>query len=196
MYAVDSCSVARKRIIRPSVYFPRHTPWYHAPGLSPSTPSGQPHSQSATNATKSEAEAGIQIHQLLFPQIKTLDNYLSQCTYSSFKGERQVPPRPYHQVTPKPPNLLTSFPLPCFSEANYTNCSTYNGGCEHFCHEDPKQSQRRYCSCASGYQLMDDHSKCEPVGKKEGWGGRTPTILILYSVLQTREWGAHFRKEV
>ncbi|KAG6926066.1 protein C, inactivator of coagulation factors Va and VIIIa, partial [Chelydra serpentina] len=53
----------------------------------------------------------------------------------------------------------------CQHEANYTDCSTYNGGCEHFCHEDPKQSQRRYCSCASGYQLMDDHSKCEPVVK-------------------------------
>uniref|UniRef100_A0A8C4WN86 Vitamin K-dependent protein C n=1 Tax=Gopherus evgoodei TaxID=1825980 RepID=A0A8C4WN86_9SAUR len=68
----------------------------------------------------------------------------------------------------------------CQHEANYTNCSTYNGGCEHFCHEDPKQSQHRYCSCASGYQLMDDHSKCEPVGKKEGWSGRTPKIPILY----------------
>uniref|UniRef100_A0A8C0J073 Vitamin K-dependent protein C n=1 Tax=Chelonoidis abingdonii TaxID=106734 RepID=A0A8C0J073_CHEAB len=80
----------------------------------------------------------------------------------------------------------------CQYEANYTDCSTYNGGCEHFCHEDPKQSQRRYCSCASGYQLMDDHSKCEPIGKKEEWGGRTPKIPILYSVLQTREWGTHF----
>ncbi|XP_074860697.1 vitamin K-dependent protein C [Carettochelys insculpta] len=53
----------------------------------------------------------------------------------------------------------------CQYEANYTDCSTFNGGCEHFCNEDPKQSQRRYCSCAPGYQLMDDHSKCEPVAE-------------------------------
>ncbi|XP_054839770.1 vitamin K-dependent protein C [Eublepharis macularius] len=50
----------------------------------------------------------------------------------------------------------------CQYESNYTNCSTDYGGCEHFCHEDQEKGQR-HCSCASGYQLKDDHTSCQPV---------------------------------
>ncbi|NWQ78836.1 PROC protein, partial [Columbina picui] len=50
----------------------------------------------------------------------------------------------------------------CNYEVKYTNCSVNNGGCEHFCRDDPA-NQCRYCSCASGYQLMSDHTMCEPV---------------------------------
>ncbi|NXT82127.1 PROC protein, partial [Zapornia atra] len=50
----------------------------------------------------------------------------------------------------------------CNYEVKYTNCSVDNGGCEHYCREDPA-NQFRSCSCASGYQLMNDHSTCKPV---------------------------------
>ncbi|KAM6127538.1 vitamin K-dependent protein C [Phoenicopterus ruber ruber] len=50
----------------------------------------------------------------------------------------------------------------CNYEVKYTNCSVNNGGCEHFCREDPA-NQCRSCSCASGYQLMNDHTTCKPV---------------------------------
>ncbi|NXE38733.1 PROC protein, partial [Ptilorrhoa leucosticta] len=50
----------------------------------------------------------------------------------------------------------------CSYEVKYSNCSVDNGGCEHFCREDPAK-QHRLCSCASGYQLKDDHTMCEPV---------------------------------
>lgn len=52
-----------------------------------------------------------------------------------------------------------------FAEVKYTNCSVNNGGCQHFCRDDPA-NQRRACSCASGYQLMNDHTMCKPVGKR------------------------------
>lgn len=48
------------------------------------------------------------------------------------------------------------------AEVKYTNCSVNNGGCEHFCRDDPA-NQCRSCSCASGYQLMNDHTMCKPV---------------------------------
>lgn len=51
------------------------------------------------------------------------------------------------------------------TEVKYTNCSVNNGGCDHFCRDDPA-NQCRYCSCASGYQLMNDHTMCKPVGKR------------------------------
>ncbi|XP_057886741.1 vitamin K-dependent protein C isoform X2 [Melospiza georgiana] len=50
----------------------------------------------------------------------------------------------------------------CSYEVKYSNCSMDNGGCEHFCREDPAE-QHRLCSCASGYELKDDHTTCEPV---------------------------------
>ncbi|XP_065604023.1 vitamin K-dependent protein C-like isoform X2 [Cyrtonyx montezumae] len=50
----------------------------------------------------------------------------------------------------------------CNYEVKYNNCSLDNGGCQHFCKEDPAK-QCRYCSCASGYQLMNDHNMCTPV---------------------------------
>ncbi|RLV89105.1 hypothetical protein DV515_00015057 [Chloebia gouldiae] len=49
-----------------------------------------------------------------------------------------------------------------YIEVKYSNCSVDNGGCEHFCREEPAE-QHRLCSCASGYQLRDDHTTCEPV---------------------------------
>ncbi|XP_053162259.1 vitamin K-dependent protein C isoform X2 [Hemicordylus capensis] len=52
----------------------------------------------------------------------------------------------------------------CQYEVNYTNCSTSNGGCEHFCNEDQENDQHRYCTCASGYRLMDNYTSCEPDG--------------------------------
>lgn len=55
-------------------------------------------------------------------------------------------------------------------EVKYTNCSVNNGGCEHFCKDDPA-NQCRYCSCASGYQLKDDHTMCEPVGERRMFTG-------------------------
>uniref|UniRef100_K7F5T2 Vitamin K-dependent protein C n=1 Tax=Pelodiscus sinensis TaxID=13735 RepID=K7F5T2_PELSI len=70
----------------------------------------------------------------------------------------------------------------CQYEANYTDCSTYNGGCEHFCNEDPTLSQRRYCSCSPGYRLMDDHAKCEPAGRTEGPSRRLHCSLISCDV--------------
>lgn len=51
------------------------------------------------------------------------------------------------------------------AEVKYTNCSVNNGGCEHFCTDDPA-NQYRTCSCASGYQLMNDHTMCKPVGTR------------------------------
>ncbi|KAL8187560.1 UNVERIFIED_CONTAM: hypothetical protein K2H54_051085 [Gekko kuhli] len=56
----------------------------------------------------------------------------------------------------------------CQHEINYINCSIDYGGCDHFCHEDQEKGQR-YCSCASGYQLKDDHTSCQPVGKYHRW---------------------------
>eukprot|EP00076_Gallus_gallus_P043534 XP_025009072.1 vitamin K-dependent protein C isoform X3 [Gallus gallus] len=49
-----------------------------------------------------------------------------------------------------------------YVEVKYNNCSVDNGGCQHFCKEDPAK-QCRYCSCASGYQLTNDHNMCTPV---------------------------------
>uniref|UniRef100_A0A8C3DLT3 Vitamin K-dependent protein C n=1 Tax=Corvus moneduloides TaxID=1196302 RepID=A0A8C3DLT3_CORMO len=54
----------------------------------------------------------------------------------------------------------------CNYEVKYSNCSVDNGGCEHFCREDPAE-QHRLCSCASGYQLKDDHTMCDPVVKMD-----------------------------
>ncbi|XP_020643012.3 vitamin K-dependent protein C [Pogona vitticeps] len=49
----------------------------------------------------------------------------------------------------------------CQNEVIYTNCSTNNGGCEHYCNEDERDNkQYRYCSCASGYRLSDNHISC------------------------------------
>ncbi|KAJ6669201.1 hypothetical protein lerEdw1_008010 [Lerista edwardsae] len=45
----------------------------------------------------------------------------------------------------------------------YSNCSTDNGGCEHFCNEDKKTYHHRFCSCPPGYRLMENHTNCEPV---------------------------------
>ncbi|XP_061492419.1 vitamin K-dependent protein C-like isoform X2 [Rhineura floridana] len=51
----------------------------------------------------------------------------------------------------------------CQNEVSYTNCSTSNGGCEHFCNEGQKDGDKyRYCSCASGYRLAPNHTSCEP----------------------------------
>uniref|UniRef100_A0A8D0L9Q7 Vitamin K-dependent protein C n=1 Tax=Sphenodon punctatus TaxID=8508 RepID=A0A8D0L9Q7_SPHPU len=50
----------------------------------------------------------------------------------------------------------------CQYEAVYTNCSLYNGGCHHFCYEDPNNNQHRLCKCISGYRLTDDHATCVP----------------------------------
>ncbi|NXN99183.1 PROC protein, partial [Rhinopomastus cyanomelas] len=50
----------------------------------------------------------------------------------------------------------------CDHEVRYRNCSVRNGGCEHFCREEPAR-RRRFCSCASGYQLDSDHTMCKPV---------------------------------
>lgn len=62
--------------------------------------------------------------------------------------------------------LLMSLLLSIFSaEVKYTNCSVNNGGCEHFCKDDPA-NKRRSCNCASGYQLMNNHTTCKPVGKR------------------------------
>ncbi|RVE75128.1 hypothetical protein OJAV_G00013830 [Oryzias javanicus] len=46
------------------------------------------------------------------------------------------------------------------------SCLVQNGGCEHFCDEDPLH-QRLTCSCADGYSLGDDGQSCvskEPIG--------------------------------
>lgn len=76
--------------------------------------------------------------------------------------------------------LLMSLLLFVFSaEAKYTNCSVDNGGCEHFCRDDPA-NQRRSCSCASGYQLMNDHTMCKPVGKR-----RMFVVQIWRRIIQT-----------
>ncbi|XP_060097920.1 vitamin K-dependent protein C [Heteronotia binoei] len=50
----------------------------------------------------------------------------------------------------------------CQYANNYTNCSIDYGGCDHFCHEDQEKGER-YCNCASGYQLKNDHTSCQPV---------------------------------
>ncbi|NXA54662.1 PROC protein, partial [Nothocercus julius] len=50
----------------------------------------------------------------------------------------------------------------CNHVVKYTNCSVDNGGCEHFCRDDPA-NQRRHCSCASGYHLTSNHTTCKPV---------------------------------
>nr|XP_056705837.1 vitamin K-dependent protein C [Euleptes europaea] len=50
--------------------------------------------------------------------------------------------------------------LLCQHVSNYTNCSIDYGGCEHFCHE-AQEKGRRFCTCASGYQLKDDHTSCQ-----------------------------------
>uniref|UniRef100_A0A8C4V8N9 Vitamin K-dependent protein C n=1 Tax=Falco tinnunculus TaxID=100819 RepID=A0A8C4V8N9_FALTI len=54
----------------------------------------------------------------------------------------------------------------CNYEVKYTNCSVNNGGCEHFCRDDPA-NRCRSCRCASGYQLKDDHTNCKPVVKMD-----------------------------
>lgn len=76
----------------------------------------------------------------------------AQCHFATF---------PFCDWLPNSTSLL----LFVFStEVKYNNCSLDNGGCEHFCREDPAE-QHRLCSCASGYRLKDDHTTCEPVGK-------------------------------
>lgn len=60
--------------------------------------------------------------------------------------------------------------VPFLPEVKYNNCSVDNGGCQHFCKEDPAK-QCRYCSCASGYQLTNDHNMCTPVGKRRMFMG-------------------------
>lgn len=76
--------------------------------------------------------------------------------------------------------LLMSLLLFIFStEVKYTNCTVNNGGCEHFCRDDPA-NQCRSCSCASGYQLMNDHTMCEPVGKR-----RMFVVEIWQAIIQT-----------
>uniref|UniRef100_A0A8C5JMY9 Vitamin K-dependent protein C n=1 Tax=Junco hyemalis TaxID=40217 RepID=A0A8C5JMY9_JUNHY len=67
----------------------------------------------------------------------------------------------------------------CSYEVKYSNCSMDNGGCEHFCREDPAE-QHRLCSCASGYQLKDDHTTCEPVGKS-----RVFVVQLRQRIIQT-----------
>ncbi|KAM5326494.1 vitamin K-dependent protein C isoform 3-T5 [Glossophaga mutica] len=46
-----------------------------------------------------------------------------------------------------------------YLEVRFSNCSVDNGGCAHYCLEEKGQ---RYCSCAQGYRLWDDHLQCEP----------------------------------
>uniref|UniRef100_A0A8C8S6C4 Vitamin K-dependent protein C n=1 Tax=Pelusios castaneus TaxID=367368 RepID=A0A8C8S6C4_9SAUR len=75
----------------------------------------------------------------------------------------------------------------CQYAANYTNCSIFNGGCEHFCNEAPQHSAGRYCSCASGYQLMDDHSKCKPVGEYHRMRNEETEQTILVDKLVRHE---------
>lgn len=50
----------------------------------------------------------------------------------------------------------------CTYEALYSNCSIDHGGCDQFCVED-LAGESRMCSCASGYQLMDNQRTCQPV---------------------------------
>ncbi|XP_053565914.1 vitamin K-dependent protein C [Bombina bombina] len=57
----------------------------------------------------------------------------------------------------------------CSEEVTYPNCTLNNGGCTHFCTESENNSTR-LCSCASGYQLDEDHHSCKatvdyPCGK-------------------------------
>ncbi|XP_020930331.1 vitamin K-dependent protein C isoform X2 [Sus scrofa] len=47
----------------------------------------------------------------------------------------------------------------CLHEVRFSNCSTENGGCAHYCLEE--EGGRR-CRCAPGYRLGDDHLQCEP----------------------------------
>ncbi|XP_053316562.1 vitamin K-dependent protein C [Spea bombifrons] len=49
----------------------------------------------------------------------------------------------------------------CSDAITYPNCSVNNGGCLHFCTET-ENSTSRVCSCASGYQLDDNHHTCSP----------------------------------
>ncbi|XP_042314115.1 vitamin K-dependent protein C-like isoform X2 [Sceloporus undulatus] len=50
-----------------------------------------------------------------------------------------------------------------YYEVIYTNCSMDNGGCDHFCNDVQRDNEQyRYCSCASGYRLSDNHTSCEP----------------------------------
>ncbi|XP_077205443.1 vitamin K-dependent protein C-like isoform X2 [Paroedura picta] len=74
----------------------------------------------------------------------------------------------------------------CQHVTNYTNCSVDYGGCEHFCHEDQEKG-RRYCSCASGYQLKDDHISCQPVGKYHRWRSDDGEQAILTDKLVPHE---------
>ncbi|XP_020930332.1 vitamin K-dependent protein C isoform X7 [Sus scrofa] len=46
-----------------------------------------------------------------------------------------------------------------YHEVRFSNCSTENGGCAHYCLEE--EGGRR-CRCAPGYRLGDDHLQCEP----------------------------------
>ncbi|NXC40192.1 FA9 factor, partial [Penelope pileata] len=41
-----------------------------------------------------------------------------------------------------------------------STCATKNGGCEHFCRNDPPQ--RAVCSCAATYKLGEDGKSCKP----------------------------------
>ncbi|XP_054430925.1 vitamin K-dependent protein C isoform X6 [Pteronotus mesoamericanus] len=59
----------------------------------------------------------------------------------------------------------------CQKEVHFSNCSVDNGGCAHYCLEE---KGKRYCSCAEGYGLGDDHLQCEPKGeydlrRREKW---------------------------
>uniref|UniRef100_A0A8D1ILV8 Vitamin K-dependent protein C n=1 Tax=Sus scrofa TaxID=9823 RepID=A0A8D1ILV8_PIG len=56
----------------------------------------------------------------------------------------------------------------CLHEVRFSNCSTENGGCAHYCLEE--EGGRR-CRCAPGYRLGDDHLQCEPKGEPRSGGG-------------------------
>ncbi|XP_005397669.1 PREDICTED: vitamin K-dependent protein C isoform X2 [Chinchilla lanigera] len=47
----------------------------------------------------------------------------------------------------------------CQNEVGFSNCSSDNGGCAHYC---LAEGDSRRCSCAPGYELADDHLQCEP----------------------------------
>ncbi|XP_075385713.1 vitamin K-dependent protein C isoform X2 [Tenrec ecaudatus] len=50
----------------------------------------------------------------------------------------------------------------CAYEVLFSNCSVNNGGCAHYCSE---KDGARHCSCAPGYQPLDDPRQCEPAAK-------------------------------
>uniref|UniRef100_A0A452I7T8 Coagulation factor IX n=1 Tax=Gopherus agassizii TaxID=38772 RepID=A0A452I7T8_9SAUR len=44
-----------------------------------------------------------------------------------------------------------------------STCATKNGGCKHFCTNDPPR--KVVCSCAPGYKLNGDGKSCDPAGQ-------------------------------